>query len=145
MIDEERDVHHLVERSWRAYAICAEVDPELWFPEPGTTSFSPRSICEGCPVRAECLVESVIWRMEYGVWGGIGATYRRDIGAAFRGIEDRAQMLDVAEKVIAEHDSVNGADQVFESRREASQAARERRNARSRELRAARRAQSCVA
>jgi WhiB family redox-sensing transcriptional regulator len=30
----------------------------------------PRSICESCPVQAECLDYALRWREPHGVWGG---------------------------------------------------------------------------
>lgn len=40
---------------WRAEALCAQVDPELFFPEQGFPSHHARAVCARCPVAAECL------------------------------------------------------------------------------------------
>ena len=37
-------------------ALCAQVDPELFFPEKGGTSAPAKAVCAACPVTALCLV-----------------------------------------------------------------------------------------
>jgi len=45
------------ERDWRLDAACAEVDPELFFPEPGQVpqAAAAKQVCAGCAVRSPCL------------------------------------------------------------------------------------------
>jgi WhiB family transcriptional regulator, redox-sensing transcriptional regulator len=45
------------ERDWRLDAACAEVDPELFFPEPGQVpqAAQAKAVCAGCAVRGPCL------------------------------------------------------------------------------------------
>jgi len=45
------------ERDWRLDAACAEVDPELFFPEPGQApqAAAAKQVCAGCAVRGPCL------------------------------------------------------------------------------------------
>jgi WhiB family redox-sensing transcriptional regulator len=45
------------ERDWRLDAACAEVDPELFFPDPGQVPqvAAAKAICAGCGVRGPCL------------------------------------------------------------------------------------------
>jgi DNA-binding GntR family transcriptional regulator len=45
------------ERDWRLDAACAEVDPELFFPEPGQVpqAAAAKAVCAGCAVRGPCL------------------------------------------------------------------------------------------
>jgi WhiB family redox-sensing transcriptional regulator len=45
------------ERDWRQDAACAQVDPELFFPEPGQVpqAAQAKAICAGCVVRGPCL------------------------------------------------------------------------------------------
>ncbi|WP_420169033.1 WhiB family transcriptional regulator [Streptomyces violaceoruber] len=42
-------------------AICAQVDPALFFPRPGdhAASRAAKTICLGCPVRRACLDEAL--------------------------------------------------------------------------------------
>jgi WhiB family redox-sensing transcriptional regulator len=45
------------ERDWRLDAACAEVDPELFFPDPGQVpqAAAAKQVCAGCAVRGPCL------------------------------------------------------------------------------------------
>jgi WhiB family transcriptional regulator, redox-sensing transcriptional regulator len=45
------------ERDWRLDAACADVDPELFFPEPGQVpqAAAAKQVCAGCVVRGPCL------------------------------------------------------------------------------------------
>jgi WhiB family transcriptional regulator, redox-sensing transcriptional regulator len=45
------------ERDWRLEAACREVDPELFFPEPGQApqATAAKQVCAGCGVRGPCL------------------------------------------------------------------------------------------
>lgn len=63
-------------RSWRHDAVCAQVDPELYFPEPGAPTAPAKRICAGCPVRVECLDYALTAREAHGVFGGLSAQER---------------------------------------------------------------------
>jgi WhiB family redox-sensing transcriptional regulator len=45
------------ERDWRLDAACAQVNPELFFPEPGQVpqAAQAKAVCAGCGVRGPCL------------------------------------------------------------------------------------------
>jgi WhiB family transcriptional regulator, redox-sensing transcriptional regulator len=45
------------ERDWRLDAACADMDPELFFPEPGQVpqAAAAKAVCAGCAVRGPCL------------------------------------------------------------------------------------------
>jgi WhiB family redox-sensing transcriptional regulator len=45
------------ERDWRLQAACREIDPELFFPEPGQVpqAAAAKAVCAGCAVRGPCL------------------------------------------------------------------------------------------
>jgi WhiB family redox-sensing transcriptional regulator len=68
---------------WQERARCAEVDPELWFPEKGGGNRAAKRVCAACPVRAECL--EYILRPEnaeiarFGVWAGLSPQQRRGL------------------------------------------------------------------
>lgn len=52
-----------------ADALCAQVDPELWFPEVGqNVPEVVDKMCLSCPVRRQCL--RVGLHESHGVWGG---------------------------------------------------------------------------
>jgi WhiB family transcriptional regulator, redox-sensing transcriptional regulator len=62
--------------------LCAQTDPELFFPEKNTGRGSgkeAKAICQRCEVRLECLEGALERRERYGVWGGLGIEQRRAI------------------------------------------------------------------
>lgn len=64
---------------WMTRALCAETDPEAFFPEKGGTTRDAKRICEGCDVRAECLEAALLNNERYGIWGGCSERERRQI------------------------------------------------------------------
>jgi len=62
---------------WRELALCAQVDPELWFPESGQPNGKAKLVCSWCDVRAECLAFALEANEQYGVWGGLSPEERR--------------------------------------------------------------------
>jgi hypothetical protein len=78
-------------------AVCASVDPDLWFPEDATSIFSPVYLmCSTCPVQRECLKYSFDHREEFGVWGGVSESQREKLLPTYfrRGMGGRERMLD---------------------------------------------------
>lgn len=64
-------------QDWRDQALCAEVDPELFFPEKGGSTRHPKRVCGGCEVRAECLEYALAHGIRDGIWGGLSDRDRR--------------------------------------------------------------------
>ena len=62
---------------WTTDALCAQVDPELWFPEKGDQAREAKRLCAGCDVRVECLAYALAHRERFGVWGGTTERERR--------------------------------------------------------------------
>jgi WhiB family transcriptional regulator, redox-sensing transcriptional regulator len=49
---------------WQDRALCAQTDPEAFFPEKGGSTREAKKICLGCEVRHECLDYALTpWRM----------------------------------------------------------------------------------
>ncbi|MFD4855077.1 WhiB family transcriptional regulator [Streptomyces atratus] len=73
---------------WMDAALCAQTDPDLWFPEgAGQHARTALRVCAGCPVRTECAeyaqqVEDSADGRRYGAWGGKSARQRRRQDAA---------------------------------------------------------------
>jgi WhiB family redox-sensing transcriptional regulator len=64
---------------WQAKALCAETDPEAFFPEKGGSTREAKKVCRGCEVRAECL-EFALENDDagrFGIWGGTSERERR--------------------------------------------------------------------
>lgn len=64
---------------WREQALCAQVDPDLWFPEKGSQTHASKKVCAACPVAAQCLEWAVTHKQREGVWGGKSDQERRAI------------------------------------------------------------------
>jgi WhiB family redox-sensing transcriptional regulator len=66
--------------AWTAQALCAQVDPDLWYPEHHSDQACQAAItiCAGCPVRADCLEYALaIGEVNEGIWGGLTPTQRQ--------------------------------------------------------------------
>ena len=62
---------------WWFAGLCAQTDPELFFPEKGGSTRAAKAVCTGCPVRAQCLEHALAHDERYGVWGGTSERERR--------------------------------------------------------------------
>ena len=51
-------------------APCRVNDPELWFAESPDDVEQAKTLCRGCPVRADCLSSALDRQEPWGVWGG---------------------------------------------------------------------------
>lgn len=66
-------------------ALCAEIDPELWFPEKGGDGgLKAMALCRTCPLQFACLEYAVSEGITYGVWGGTTPNERRRLIASRR-------------------------------------------------------------
>jgi WhiB family redox-sensing transcriptional regulator len=62
---------------WQTHARCAEVEPEIFFPERGGSSKAARMVCAQCSVRLECLEYALNNKEQFGIWGGTSERERR--------------------------------------------------------------------
>ncbi|WP_268895164.1 WhiB family transcriptional regulator [Goekera deserti] len=65
------------EQSWQERALCAETDPEAFFPEKGGSTREAKKICTGCEVKTECLEFALENDERFGIWGGLSERERR--------------------------------------------------------------------
>ena len=56
---------------WVNQAACAGLDPDLFHPTRGEPTDAAKTICEACPVRAECLDYALRTNQQFGIWGGL--------------------------------------------------------------------------
>lgn len=61
---------------WMSEGLCAQTDPELFFPDRGGSSREAKKICYGYEVRLECLQHALDKRERYGIWGGLSERER---------------------------------------------------------------------
>lgn len=70
------------EQDWQERALCAQTDPEAFFPEKGGSTREAKRICSGCEVRAECLEYALGHDERFGIWGGLSERERRRLRRA---------------------------------------------------------------
>ena len=63
--------------SWQDQALCAQTDPEAFFPEKGGSTREAKRICVGCEVKQECLEYALMQDERFGIWGGLSERERR--------------------------------------------------------------------
>jgi WhiB family redox-sensing transcriptional regulator len=69
--------------TWQDQALCAQADPEAWFPEKGGSTRDPKRVCWSCEVRAECLGYALEHDERFGVWGALSERERRRLKNRF--------------------------------------------------------------
>ena len=62
---------------WQERALCAQTDPEAFFPEKGGSTREAKRICLGCEVKDECLDYALAHDERFGIWGGLSERERR--------------------------------------------------------------------
>ncbi len=49
---------------------CREAEADLWFAETPAELEAAKTLCQGCPLRRECLDTAIERAEPWGVWGG---------------------------------------------------------------------------
>ena len=62
---------------WQERALCAQTDPEAFFPEKGGSTREAKRVCLSCEVRVECLEYALANDERFGIWGGLSERERR--------------------------------------------------------------------
>lgn len=65
--------------AWQGDALCAQTDPEAFFPEKGGSTRDAKRICTTCDVRGECLEYALQNDERFGIWGGLSERERRKL------------------------------------------------------------------
>jgi hypothetical protein len=68
-----------IDDDWRDEGLCAQTDPEAFFPEKGGSTREAKSICRGCDVRHECLWTALEANERFGIWGGLSQRERQSL------------------------------------------------------------------
>ncbi|TAL19614.1 MAG: WhiB family transcriptional regulator [Frankiales bacterium] len=71
--------------AWQEQALCAQTDPEAFFPEKGGSTREAKRICVGCEVKGECLEYALEQDERFGIWGGLSERERRRLKRAAAG------------------------------------------------------------
>ena len=67
------------ENNWQERALCAQTDPEAFFPEKGGSTREAKRVCLSCDVRGECLEYALMHDERFGIWGGLSERERRKL------------------------------------------------------------------
>jgi WhiB family redox-sensing transcriptional regulator len=70
------------DRGWQSRALCAQTDPESFFPEKGGSTREAKKICLNCEVKADCLSYALANDERFGIWGGLSERERRRLKRA---------------------------------------------------------------
>ncbi|UAJ80578.1 WhiB family transcriptional regulator [Leifsonia sp. ZF2019] len=65
--------------AWQSDALCAQTDPEAFFPEKGGSTRDAKRICTSCEVRSQCLEYALANDERFGIWGGLSERERRKL------------------------------------------------------------------
>ncbi len=65
--------------SWQTDALCAQTDPEAFFPEKGGSTREAKKVCLTCEVRDDCLEAALFNDERFGIWGGLSERERRKL------------------------------------------------------------------
>lgn len=75
--DDLSGLFEAVDQDWQEQALCAQTDPEAFFPEKGGSTREAKRICRACGVRDECLEFALEHDERFGIWGGLSERERR--------------------------------------------------------------------
>jgi len=64
---------------WQSDSLCAQTDPEAFFPEKGGSTRDAKKICTSCEVRTRCLEYALENDERFGIWGGLSERERRKL------------------------------------------------------------------
>ena len=65
--------------AWQKDALCAQTDPEVFFPERNGSSKDAKRICNTCDAKEQCLDYALENDERIGVWGGLSEYERRKL------------------------------------------------------------------
>ena len=77
LVENFDEVFDSLEDQWQERALCAQTDPEAFFPEKGGSTREAKRICLGCDVKDECLEYALAHDERFGIWGGLSERERR--------------------------------------------------------------------
>lgn len=90
MLDELPDNPPTTE-PWMSDAACAEVGPEMFFPEKGGSTRNAKAICAGCTVAAQCLDYAMRNDERFGIFGGKSERERRRLRKSLPSAAEQAR------------------------------------------------------
>ena len=76
---EVDDTELSAELEWQERALCAQTDPEAFFPEKVGSTREAKRVCMSCEVRVQCLDYALENDERFGIWGGLSERERRRV------------------------------------------------------------------
>ena len=64
---------------WMASALCAQVEPDLFYPDRSADTREAKKVCGQCEVRTQCLAYALANGETEGVWGGLSERERQGL------------------------------------------------------------------
>lgn len=74
-----RDVEEGDPLAWQQDGLCAQTDPEAFFPEKGGSTRDAKKVCTTCDVKDRCLQYALDNDERFGIWGGLSERERRKL------------------------------------------------------------------
>jgi WhiB family transcriptional regulator, redox-sensing transcriptional regulator len=65
--------------AWQADALCAQTNPESFFPKKGGRNLDAKKVCGRCAVRSDCLAYALENNEQFGIWGGLSERQREKL------------------------------------------------------------------
>jgi WhiB family transcriptional regulator, redox-sensing transcriptional regulator len=78
-VGEQQPAAYPPELAWQERSLCAQTDPEAFFPEKGGSTREAKRVCLSCDVRIECLEYALANDERFGIWGGLSERERRRV------------------------------------------------------------------
>ncbi len=90
-------------QTWVGEPLCAQTDPDAFFPEKGGSTQAAKQICAMCEVRLQCLDWAFANTMRFGIWGGLSERERRRIRSPL-------WLENIHQSALAEREALSAAD-----------------------------------
>ena len=84
-LEQEEALHFMKE------GLCAQTDPEAFFPDKGGSTRDAKKVCGACAVRSACLEYALDHEERFGIWGGLSERERRKEKRLRRESQDNIQ------------------------------------------------------
>jgi WhiB family transcriptional regulator, redox-sensing transcriptional regulator len=91
-------------RDWIMDGLCIGRDPDELFVS-GAAQRHAAQVCNGCPVRLECLADALDNRVEFGVWGGLTERQRRAVLRQRPDVTSWRELLEAARDGVGEEEA----------------------------------------
>jgi len=86
---------------WQERSLCAQTDPEAFFPEKGGSTREAKKVCRSCDVRSECLEYALAHDERFGIWA---VSVSVSAGVSRSALSDRSVVVTPSSAVCAARD-----------------------------------------